>query len=358
MLANDYKINKKVDKRLQFFKLQIMKNSMKKNILITGGAGYVGSILVKKLLEKGYKVKVIDLFWFSNESIFDGYPNKQNLEVHKADLRDYGTIEKIINNVDVVISLAAVANDPCADLQPEVTKQINLDSINNLVDISKKHKVKRFINASSSSVYGVKDDPEVTEDLELNPLTLYAKYKAESEKYIQQCNSEDFTTVSIRSATVFGYSPRIRLDLTVNMLTAFALNKNKIIVFGGEQMRPNIHIEDITDLYVMLIETDKELISGDVFNAGYENHKVMEIAKIIKGTLSEKEIEIEIKPVVDERSYRISSKKINDRLNFFPKYTLQQGIREISDLFTNGVILNWEDPEYYNIKTMKLLELK
>ncbi len=331
---------------------------MNKNILVTGGAGYVGSILVKKLLEKNYKVKILDIFWFSDESIFDQYPNKQNLKICKGDLRDHNIVEQAIRDIDVVINLAAVANDPCADLEPDVTKEINLNAINHLVDLAKKHKIERFINASSSSVYGIKDTPEVTEDITLEPLTLYAKYKAETEKYIQESNSKDFTTVSIRSATVFGYSPRIRLDLTVNMLTAHAVNRGQITVFGGEQKRPNIHIEDITDLYTMLIKTDKELISGEVFNAGYENHKVIDIAEIIKDTLSEKTIDIKIEPTTDQRSYHISSKKLNDRLQFFPKHTLQQGIREVADLFINKTISNWEDPKYSNIKTMKLLELK
>jgi len=204
---------------------------MKKNktIFLTGGAEYVGSVLVKKLLQNNYKVIVLDTFWFAPTSIFDDYPNKKLLTIYKGDMRNYTLISDIFknNNIDVVINLAAVSNDPCSELNPIITREINLDATINLIDTAKKWGVKRFITASSSSVYGVKKESEVKEDMKLEPITLYAKYKAEIEKYLKEKNDNNFTTVAIRSATVFGPSPRMRLDLTVNMLTAQAAETKK-----------------------------------------------------------------------------------------------------------------------------------
>ena len=249
-----------------------------KKVFVTGGAGYVGAVLVPALLKKGYEVTVLDLMIYG-EQVLSPHPNLKKI---KGDIRDQKLLEEIIPGNDTVIHLACISNDPSFELNPELGKSINLTAFEPLVKISQENKVQRFIYASSSSVYGIKDIPNVTEDVKLEPLTDYSGFKAECEEILASYNSEDFTTVTIRPATVCGYSSRLRLDLTVNILTNLAINKGEITVFGGEQKRPNIHIKDITGLYLELLEIPKEKISGKIFNAGYENHKVKDIAQMVK----------------------------------------------------------------------------
>src|ERR1035437_2181409 len=212
-------------------------------IFITGGAGYVGSVLVPKLLSKGYEVTVLDLMIYGEDVL----PVHQNLNSIKGDIRDQKLLKEIIPGHDAVIHLACISNDPSFELNPHLGKSINLDAFEPLVDISKQSGVKRFIYASSSSVYGIKEESNVHEGMKLEPLTDYSIFKAACEQILEKYRSNDFTTLTIRPATVCGYSPRLRLDLTVNILTNLAVNKGEITVFGGEQKRPNIHIEDMTD---------------------------------------------------------------------------------------------------------------
>ena len=326
---------------------------MNRNILVTGGTGYVGCVLVPKLLERGYTVRVLDIMWFG-EDCTKGFKEHPNCELIKGDIGDESTVKKALEGIDTVIHLAAISNDPCSDLDPKLTQQVNYDAVKSLVRLAKSRGVKRFINASSSSVYGVKSEPNVTEDLPLEPITLYAKLKAETEPIILGEASEDFTPVCIRSATVCGYSPRMRLDLTVNILTSHAVNKREITVFGGQQKRPNIHIDDITDLYTMLIEAPAEKISGEVFNAGGNNYKVIEIAEMAKEVVGD-DVKITITDVIDERSYHISSAKIKNALGFMPKKTVRDAIADVKNAFENGLILDYENTRYYNVKKMKEL---
>ena len=326
---------------------------MNTHILVTGGTGYVGCVLVPKLLERGYIVKVLDIFWFGEEctKVFKEHPN---CELIQGDIRGEATLKKVLEGIDTVIHLAAISNDPCSDLDPKLTQQVNYDAIRSLVRLAKIGGVKRFINASSSSVYGVKSEPNVTEDLPLEPITLYAKLKADTEPIILGEASEDFVPVCIRSATVCGYSPRMRLDLTVNILTSHAVNKREITVFGGQQKRPNIHIDEITELYTMLVEAPAEKISGEVFNAGGNNYKVIEIAEMAKEAVGD-DVKITTTDVVDERSYHISSEKIKNALGFAPKKTVRDAIADVRDAFENGLIPDYEDTRYYNVKKMKEL---
>lgn len=236
-----------------------------KSIYITGGAGYVGAMLVPRLLEEGYKVTVLDLMIYGEDVLKDHH----NLTKIKGDIRDQDVLNKTIPGHDSVIHLACISNDPSFELNPNLGKSINLDAFRPLVEISKKNGVKRFIYASSSSVYGIKEEPNVTEDFTLEPLTDYSKFKADCEKILNQYLSDDYTTVTIRPATVCGYSPRQRLDVVVNILTNLAYHKREISVFGGGQLRPNIHIDDMVDAYLVLLRAPKEKIAGDVFNAGY-----------------------------------------------------------------------------------------
>jgi nucleoside-diphosphate-sugar epimerase len=315
-------------------------------VLVTGGAGYVGSVLVEKLLNRDYSVTVLDKMWFSKMGL-EPVKNHPNLKIIEGDLR-------ALDDVVAVLHLAAVSNDPWGDLNPQVTQEINYDATVNLLNMAKELGIERFINVSTSSVYGVKDDPEVTEDLPLEPLTIYSKTKAEAEKVVLAANTDTFTTVNIRPATVCGYSPRMRLDLIVNILTSHAVNNRKIIVFGGAQRRPNVHMDDVTDLYADLVETPKEKIGGEVFNAGYENHKVMELAEMVKDVIGD-DVTIETKPTNDPRSYHISSEKIKLKLGFEPKKTIKDAIIDLKNAFEDGRIENWEDINYYNVKKMKAL---
>ena len=233
--------------------------SLLKTVLVTGGAGYVGAMLVPKLLGKGYCVKVVDLYIYG-ENVLDSVKHHPNLEQIKGDIRDRKLLEQIIPGCDAIIHLACISNDPSFELDPPLGKSINYDAFFGLVDLSKDSGVRRFIYASSSSVYGFKEGDNVTEDLPLKPLTDYSKYKALCEEVLLKKRGPGFVTLILRPATVCGYSPRQRLDLTVNILTNHAVNNRLIKVFGGQQMRANIHIEDVSDLYVSALEWPEEKI--------------------------------------------------------------------------------------------------
>jgi nucleoside-diphosphate-sugar epimerase len=328
-----------------------------KSVLITGGAGYVGAVLVPKLLEKGHKVTVLDLMIYG-EDVLDAVNRHPNLRIIKGDIRDRELLERIMPGNDTVIHLACISNDPSYELDPELGKSINYDAFVNLVEVANSSGVKLFIYASSSSVYGVKSEPEVTEDLPLEPLTDYSKYKALCEEVLLKAGSEEFTPVIIRPSTVCGYSPRLRLDLTVNILTNHAINKGEILVLGGEQMRPNIHIEDMTDLYCLLLEMPKEKIAGKIFNAGYENYKIKDIAEMVKKVIGEN-TRISVTPSNDPRSYQVSSEKIKNELGFIPRHTIEQAIQDLRNAFENGLVPHpMTATKYYNVKRMNEIGLK
>jgi nucleoside-diphosphate-sugar epimerase len=323
-----------------------------KTILVTGGAGYVGAVLVPKLVNKGYTVKVLDLFLYADETVYaKELRNSGRLELIKGDLRDLPLVKKSLQNVDCIIHLAGISNDPSSDLDPDLTRQVNIEGVSRLIDAARDLGVPRFINASSSSVYGIKDEPNVTEELSLEPLTVYSESKVAIEDYLTHKRGK-MTAVSIRSATVCGYSPRMRLDLTVNILTQHAVTKNKITVFGGIQKRPNIHIDDISDLYLQLIETPANLIDGKAYNACGSNATVMELAELVKRTVAPN-ASIEVSPTNDLRSYHISSDLIKTKLGFAPKHTIADAIREVAAAFKNKVISAPDEERYYNVRTMK-----
>lgn len=327
-----------------------------KRVLVTGGAGYVGSNLVPKLLNAGYGVTVLDLYLYGDD-IFAAQRGNKLLREVKGDMRDPGTVRTALKDCDAVIHLACISNDPSFDLNPELGKSINYDCFRPLVRAAKEVGVKRFIYASSSSVYGVKETPNVTEDLPLEPLTDYSKFKAMCEDDLEAERASGFVAVTIRPATVCGYAPRLRLDLTVNILTNFAVNKGFITVFGGDQLRPNIHIDDMTDAYLLLLETPDEKIDGRIFNAGYENHTVMDIAKMVKKVVGNG-VDIRVESTNDHRSYHVSSDKIRRELGFTAKRTIEDAIRDLKDAFDAGKIPNsFDDDRYFNIKRMKSLEL-
>jgi nucleoside-diphosphate-sugar epimerase len=331
--------------------------SRQKKVIVTGGAGYVGSVLVPKLLKNGHHVKVIDLYIYG-EDVLDNVKNDFKLIQVKGDIREKELLEREFCGYDTVIHLACISNDPSYELNPELSKSINYDAFKYIVDVSKKLNVKNFIYASSSSVYGIKNEPEVTEDLPLEPLTDYSIYKAKCEEILLKEADDSFIITIIRPSTVCGYSPRLRLDLTVNILTNHAINKGEIIIFGGEQMRPNIHIEDIADLYVFLLDLPDNKIQKKIYNVGYENYKVKDIAKMVQSVLSN-QIAIKTVPTDDNRSYHVSSEKIKEELGFFPKHSVEEAILDLKKAFDTEKIPNpLDDIRYYNNKTMQAINLK
>ena len=324
-----------------------------KKIFITGGAGYVGAVLVPHLLEKGFEVTVLDLMIYGEHVL----QRHDNLNAVKGDIRDQDLLRELIPGHDVVIHLACISNDPSFELNPDLGKSINLDAFRPLVEISKNSNVKRFFYASSSSVYGIKEEPNVHEEMELEPLTDYSIFKADCEKILAEYQSNDFTTATIRPATVCGYSPRQRLDVVVNILTNLAYHKREISIFGGDQLRPNIHIADMVEAYMVLLRAPKEKIAGQIFNAGYENQSVKDIAEIVKNTVGS-DVKLITTPTDDNRSYHISSNKIKTELGFVAKHTIKDAVEGLCEAFDKKLLPNsLEDQMYFNIKRMQNISL-
>lgn len=327
-------------------------------VLVTGGGGYVGSALVPKLLAAGCRVRVLDLFIYGEDALY-GVRQHAGLEIIRGDLRDRQVVERSVSDCDAVIHLACISNDPSFELDPELGKSINYDSFRPLVEAARDAGVRRFVFASSSSVYGVKQEEQVTEKLPLEPLTDYSKYKALCEEILHEYQSDRFTTVTLRPATVCGFSPRLRLDLTVNILTNHAVNNGRIRVFGGPQFRPNIHIDDLTDLYVRLLELPARQVAGRVWNAGYENTRVRDIAEHVQKVVGSEHVDIVTEPTDDLRSYRISSELIAREIGFRPKRTIDHAVRDLLSAFKTGQIPDSMTADrYYNVRTMKSLGLK
>lgn len=325
-------------------------------ILVTGSAGYVGNVLLNKLVYRDYEVNGIDLYpeWSSFRQ--ENNPIKP-LKETKGDIRDIRIIKKLIANCDAVIHLACISNDPSFDLDPELGKSINYDAFRPLVRAAKDAGVKRFIYASSSSVYGVKSDMNVTEDLTLEPLTDYSKYKAMCEDVLLEERSPGFETVIVRPATICGYSPSMRFDLSVHILTKAAVKQGNITVFGGQQYRPHIHIDDMIDAYITLLEAPADKVDGQTFNVGYTNYTMAELAKMVKSVVGE-HVEIETQPLNnDPRSYHISSEKIKAVLGWEAKRSIQSAIGEVRDSLTDGRVSNPNDDRYYTIRRIKQMGL-
>ena len=323
------------------------------NILITGGAGYVGCKLADKLSYDNHTVSVYDLFIYG-EDVFEN--NKINKI--KGDIRNTNLLKNHLKNIDIVIHLACISNDPSFELNPTLGKEINLDAFEPLVRESKNAGVKRFIYASSSSVYGIKEEKNVNENMSLEPLTDYSKFKAKCEDILFNYMDSNFESVVIRPATVCGYSKRLRLDLVVNIFANIGYHTRKVKVFGGEQLRPNIHIDDMIRAYELLIMSETNKVNGKIFNAGWENKSVLQIAEEARFILGE-DISLEVIPTDDNRSYHISSEKIKRELNFSTKFTISDAIKDLKNVFESNKL---NDPinniEFYNIKKMQSIKLK
>jgi nucleoside-diphosphate-sugar epimerase len=323
-------------------------------ILITGGGGYVGSMLTKYLSENDYNITILDLMIYEPRL----FENNENVKVVKGDIRDLNLLKKILPGHNIVIHLACISNDPSFELNPTLGKSINLDSFEPLVKISREFGVEKFIYASSSSVYGISKEKNVTEELELKPLTDYSKYKAICEKILLNYSSKNFSTTILRPATVCGYSIRQRLDVVVNILTNLAFNKNEITVYGGDQLRPNIHIDDMIKAYELMITSDANMINKKIYNIGFDNFPVKVIANKVK-TIIGTNVKMKIVQTNDIRSYHISSKKIHEELGFTPTKNIDDAIHDLKAAFIKGLLPNsLNDNKYFNIEKMKSINLK
>ncbi|MDD2778152.1 MAG: SDR family oxidoreductase [Methanocellales archaeon] len=335
-----------------------MSNLKFKNVLIIGGAGYVGSALVPSMLKKGYNVTVYDLYLYGD--VFSNLEDIPNLTQVKADIRNREKLIEASKDIDAIVHLACISNDPSYELDPALGKSINYDAFFNVLEAAEKNNIKRFIYASSSSIYGIKEERDIREDASCEPLTDYSKYKLECEKELLEFGKvHEMEHVIVRPATVCGYTPRLRLDLVVNILTINALVNRKIKIFGGNQLRPNIHIKDIVRVYELLLSAPKEKINGQIFNAGYQNYSVEELAKKVKSVIGDPKIELESVPSDDIRSYHINSDKIRDVLGFEPRYTIEDAVRSLVDAYGKGLIEDGlKNPLYYNIKMMQKVNLR
>src|SRR6266550_1053211 len=323
-------------------------------ILVTGGGGYVGSALVPELLRHGFFVKVVDVFWYG-ENVFGDHNEHLCLERVKLDIRDSAKLKEALAGVDAVIHLACISNDPSFELDPTLGKSINYDAFAGLLQGSIDQGVRRFIYASSSSIYGFKADPDVRETAEPEPLTDYSRFKLDCERdLLAHPNVKGMERIIVRPATVCGYAPRLRLDLTVNILTIHALMNHKIRIFGGKQLRPNLHIKDMVRAYHVFLEAPGAKIDREAFNVGFQNRSVEDIAKLVRQTLNDPTIELEHTPSDDNRSYHVNSEKVKRALGFETRYTIEDAIRDIADAYRRGLIKDpFTNPVYSNIKRMQ-----
>jgi nucleoside-diphosphate-sugar epimerase len=325
-----------------------------KKIFVTGGAGYVGSNLVPKLLDLGYEVTVLDLMIYGEGVL----ANHEKLSKIKGDIRDKSLLERIIPGHDALIHLACISNDPSFELNPSLGKSINLEAFEPMVKISSQNKVNRFIYASSSSVYGIKKEKNVTEDMILKPLTDYSKFKGDCEKILNSYKSEDFITTTIRPSTVCGYAKRQRLDVVVNILTNHAFHNREIKVFGGDQLRPNLHIDDMANSYLAILNADTRKINGQIFNVGFKNQSVNELANDVKEVIGD-DVKIINTKSDDNRSYHVSSEKIKDILGFETKYTVKNAVSDLKSAFEKKLLVNtFNDEMFFNIKRMNSIKLQ
>jgi nucleoside-diphosphate-sugar epimerase len=317
-----------------------------KKVLVVGGAGYLGSVICRELLNKKYKVKVLDNLIYGDNGVKPLYANK-NFEFIKGDIRNISDVVDAVRGVDAVIHLAAIVGDPACAVDPEETLEINYLATKNIVETCKYFQINRFIFASTCSVYGASSSPgdKLTEDSALNPVSLYAETKIECEKSILEAMDENFSPTILRMATLYGYSPNMRFDLAVNIMTGHAVFDKKITVFGGDQWRPWLHISDAAQGFITCLKSPLDKIRGEVFNILSENYKIIDVANIIKSVCKKADLQVS-KKITDKRDYNVSFGKIARKLNYQPKIKLKEGVSEIKKIINNGLIKDYKEQKY------------
>jgi len=317
-----------------------------KKVLVIGGAGYLGSVICRKALIHGYKIKVLDNLTYSDDGIKGLYPNK-NFSFLRGDIRNISNIVEAIKDVDAVIHLAAIVGDPACAVDPKQTLEINYLATKMIVETCKCFQINRFIFSSTCSVYGESSTPntKLTEESPLNPVSLYAETKIKCEQSILEAVDENFSPTILRMATLYGYSPNMRFDLAINLLTGKALFDKKIPIFGGSQWRPWLDVEDAAEAYINCLETPIEKVKGEIFNVLSENYKIIEVGKIINSVCPEAKMEISRK-ITDKRNYNVSFNKISQLLNYQPRKKIADGVTEIKDAIKKGIIKNYQNPKY------------
>jgi nucleoside-diphosphate-sugar epimerase len=324
-------------------------------VLVPGGAGYVGARLVPALLEERYRVRVVDTFWFG-ERVFDGVEEHNGLEIVKGDLRNRQLVRSVLEGVTDVVHLACVSNDPSADLDPAFTKSVNFDAVVMFVEEAARMPLRRFIYAGSSSVYGLKSEPNVTEDAFHEPLTDYAKFKSETMPYVLDLQARDIAPVVVHPGTLCGYSPRQRLDLVVNIFTHLAWRDGLLRVFGGDQLRPTLTLDDMIELYRLLLKAPPDAIAGRVWNVRNENYSVGEIAEVVARSFGD--LEMVVEPTDDRRSYHTCGDRIAREFGWRPHHSLEDAVLELKSALTTGRILDPEAEVHYNVRRMRELVIK
>lgn len=321
---------------------------------MTGAGGYVGAKLIPSLVAHGYQVVAVDTYWYGKE-VFEPKV-REAISIVELDIRDQFALEEAIQGATDVIHLACISNDPSFDMNPKLGRSINLDAFKPLVVSARNAGVRRFIYASSSSVYGVKTEERVTENLSLEPLTDYSKFKAICEEILFEHVSNDFICTVLRPATVCGWSPRQRFDLSVNILTNHAMNTGKIRVFGGSQHRPNIHIDDMVEAYLLMLRSPENRVNSQVFNVGADNLTLDQIAEEVSKRTGVTNIVHEITD--DLRSYRVDSAKICEELGFTFNRNVGEAISDLAKAFTDKKFFDsLNNSLYFNIKRMKELSV-
>ncbi len=325
-------------------------NPKSKRVLVTGGGGYVGCVLVQRLLERGYQVRVLDPLVFGKEPL-SGFAYHPNFDLEVGLVEDRYMVEKCLNDVDAIIHLSGMSNDPTCEINSDLTRRVNVDATTILLDLAKSKRVSRFIYASSCSIYGFTEGAAVQEESPIHPLTAYAHSKVDCEKIILPAANDDFTVVCLRKATIYGPSPRMRFDLVINTMTGTALAEKRITINGGEQWRPFLHIEDAADAYIFMLEAEAKKINGQIFNVGSneQNVKIVDLASTVARLIPT--AKVEQSPSPDNRSYRVSFDKIN-ALGWKAARTIDEGVRGIVKMFNEGKVNDFRDLKYFNIRRM------
>ena len=323
-----------------------------KRVLVVGGAGYLGSVLVRKLLSRGFKVRVLDILMFGGDSIIELKENS-NFELIEGDMRNISTLARAILDVNAVVSLAAIVGDPACKNRPEAAIETNYLANKVLADACKYHQVNKYLYASTCSVYGAMEGiKELDEDSPLNPISLYARSKIQSEEGILSLEDENFSPIILRMATLYGYSPRMRFDLVVNTMTKTAIVDKKIAVHGGGlQWRPLLNVDDAAEAYVKCLESPLKKVKGEIFNVGSskQNYQIIEIAKIVNKYIPNSKLVIE-DDVSDSRNYFVSFRRLENKLGFRVFNNLEKSILRIKKAIEGKEIINVNDSKYYNVE--------